>query len=297
MASPPRIEDRRRPRERHRAHVRVVLDVAEDLRDRDLASDEEQEHRGERAHEAREDALEHERPADVPVRGADELHHLDLAAPREDREPDRVRDQDRRGREQDDDDDPEDDLDAAGDLQDPLRDLLAVAHLVDGRRASPSGPRPRSPPCPRRAWERRRTTPGSGFDARLAVRSGLRLRMISSAFSFVMNVMPPGFTRLSDSRWMRNPLISFFVAPSATKTCTASSRFLSSDHETSQVPSPMKTPMRNIPMRTESADATVVETFAPIERSASAKSVRSFVILPRTPRAARRGRACPTRAR
>ena len=58
------------------------------------------------------------------------------------------------------------------------------------------------------------------------------------------------------------------------KTCTASSRFLSSDHETSHVPSPMKTPIKNIPMSTESAEATVVETFAPIERRASAKSRR-----------------------
>src|SRR4029450_9123058 len=39
-------------------------------------------------------------------------------------------------------------------------------------------------------------------------------------------------------------------------------------HETSHVPSPMNTPTRNIPIRTESAEATVLETFAPIERGA-----------------------------
>ena len=124
---------------------------------------------------------------------------------------------------------------------------------------------------------------GSGFEARFWVSSGLRFRMISSALAFEMNVMPPGFTRGSDSRRTRSWSVCFAVALSAMKTCTASSRFFSSDHDTSQVPSPMKTPMRNIPMRTESADATVVETFAPIERSASAKSVRMRVILRRIP--------------
>ena len=112
--------------------------------------------------------------------------------------------------------------------------------------------------------------------------SGLRLRMIASAFSFEMNVMPPGFTRSSDSSSTRSSLICFVVAASAMKTCTASSRFLSSDHETSHVPRPMKMPMRNIPMSTDSAEATVVETFAPMERSASAKRVRieSFLGVP-----------------
>src|SRR5918995_657848 len=119
---------------------------------------------------------------------------------------------------------------------------------------------------------------GSGFDARFATSSGLRLRMISRAFAFEMKVMPPGLTRSSDSSRTRSSFTCFVVARSAMKTCTASSRFLSSDHETSHVPRPMKTPIRNIPMRTESAEATVVETFAPIERSASAKSVRIRVI-------------------
>ena len=50
------------------------------------------------AAEPAEQALDHERAADEPVRRADELHHLDLTPPREDREPDRVRDQQRRRR-------------------------------------------------------------------------------------------------------------------------------------------------------------------------------------------------------
>ena len=91
-----------------------------------------QQHRRDGAGQSGEDTLEHERPADVPIRCAYELHHLDLATTREDREPDRVRDEDRGGREQNDHDDPEHDLDASRDLQDPLRDLLAVAHLIDG---------------------------------------------------------------------------------------------------------------------------------------------------------------------
>ena len=124
---------------------------------------------------------------------------------------------------------------------------------------------------------------GSGLEARLAVSSGLRLRMISSAFALEMNVMPPGLTRSSDSSCTRSSSICFVVAESAMKTWTASSRFLSSDHETSHVPSPMKTPMRNIPMSTDSADATVVETFAPIERSASANRMRMRVTLPVPP--------------
>ena len=48
------------------------------------------------ADKAADQPLEHERAADEPVRRADELHHLDLTPPGEDREPDRVRDQERR---------------------------------------------------------------------------------------------------------------------------------------------------------------------------------------------------------
>ena len=55
----------------------------------------EQQHREEAAEGADDHALDHERPADEPVGRADELHHLDLAPAREERQPDRVGDQQR----------------------------------------------------------------------------------------------------------------------------------------------------------------------------------------------------------
>ena len=45
---------------------------------------------------AADEALDHERPADEPVGGADQPHHLDLGSPRVDRETDRVADQQQR---------------------------------------------------------------------------------------------------------------------------------------------------------------------------------------------------------
>ena len=57
------------------------------------------------------------------------------------------------------------------------------------------------------------------------------------------------------------------------KTLHDAARFLTwSDHETTHVPSAMKSPSRNIPISTVIVAATVVERFAPIERSASEKS-------------------------
>src|SRR5689334_13727638 len=58
-----------------------------DQRHEQLAPEDEQDDRGDRAAEAAEQPFDHERPADEPVRRADELHHLDLAPPRENREP------------------------------------------------------------------------------------------------------------------------------------------------------------------------------------------------------------------
>src|SRR5215212_3112769 len=84
------------PQERERVRVARVVDVAEDRRQRDLLAEKEQQDGDCRAGDSADQPLEHERPADEPVRGSDELHHLDLTAPREDREPDRVRDQERR---------------------------------------------------------------------------------------------------------------------------------------------------------------------------------------------------------
>ena len=85
-----------------------------------------------RAEEADDQALDHERPADEPVGGADQAHHLDLAAARVDREADRVADQQQRGDQQQDGDHGEDDLDRAGDLA----DLLGLLARVDDRRRS-----------------------------------------------------------------------------------------------------------------------------------------------------------------
>ena len=68
---------------------------------RELATEEQEDDGEHAADEATDQAFEHERAPDEPVRRADELHHLDLATTREDGEPDRVRDQDR-GRDQED---------------------------------------------------------------------------------------------------------------------------------------------------------------------------------------------------
>ena len=75
----------------------AAADVRQDRRQRDRLAEHEQDHGERRADEPADEPFEHERPADEPVRRADELHHLDLPPPREDREPDRVRDQERRG--------------------------------------------------------------------------------------------------------------------------------------------------------------------------------------------------------
>ena len=80
---------------RRRPSDRASNSVADPL-EHDRLADQEQEHCGHRADDAADQTLEHERAADEPVRRADELHHLDLPPPREDREPDRVRDQERR---------------------------------------------------------------------------------------------------------------------------------------------------------------------------------------------------------
>ncbi len=62
-----------------------------------LLGDRQQQHGEHSAHRADQHALDHERPADEPVRRADELHHLDLAPAGEDRQAHRVRDQRDRG--------------------------------------------------------------------------------------------------------------------------------------------------------------------------------------------------------
>src|SRR4051794_609743 len=84
-------QDQRDQRERERPHVGARVEVVQDRRQRQLLAEHEQDDRGKRAGEAAQQALEHERAAHEPVGRAHELHHLDLASAREDRQPDRVR--------------------------------------------------------------------------------------------------------------------------------------------------------------------------------------------------------------
>jgi hypothetical protein len=56
---------------------------------------------------------------------------------------------------------------------------------------------------------------GSGFETRFSVSSGVRLRWISRACAFVMKVIPPFFTRVSDARNTRTASICLFVASPA----------------------------------------------------------------------------------
>ncbi len=94
--------------------------VAQRVDDGDLAQPQDQ-YGDQAAREADHHALDHERPADEPAGGADQPHHLDLAAAGVDREPDRVADQHQRGDDQQRRDHGEDDLQGPGDLLDLLR--------------------------------------------------------------------------------------------------------------------------------------------------------------------------------
>ena len=98
-------------RERVDVVARIQRAGVEQRRQRDLLAEDQQDHGADRPGESAEQALEHERPAHEPVRRADELHHLDLTPAREDRETDRVRDQQCRCGEQEDDGDDEEHLD------------------------------------------------------------------------------------------------------------------------------------------------------------------------------------------
>src|SRR5690349_11064583 len=97
-----------------------------DQRHEQLTPEHEQDHRQHRSAEAAEQALDHERPAHEPVRRPDELHHLDLPASREDREANRVRDEQRRGDEQHDEGDQHHDPEVAGDREHTVRDAAAA---------------------------------------------------------------------------------------------------------------------------------------------------------------------------
>ena len=115
----------------HRAHVGCLVEV-DDRVPADTA-EQQQDDRRDRAEQPAEQPFEHERPAHEPVRRTDELHHLDLTASGEDRQADRVSDQQRRRDEQNDHGDEEHPPDPRRHLQDPLRRLLAV---LDSARAS-----------------------------------------------------------------------------------------------------------------------------------------------------------------
>src|SRR3954470_8930637 len=127
-------------REGQRVHVGAfaAADVRQDRRQRDRLPEHEQDHGKRRPDEPADKTLEHEGAADEPVRRADELHHLDLTSSREDREPDRVRDQQRRGDDEQDDGDQEDERDDLRDRDHTLRRRVAPLHLVDGAPAVPT---------------------------------------------------------------------------------------------------------------------------------------------------------------
>src|SRR4051794_20551828 len=72
--------------ERHRVHARRAQRVRQRIHDRHLR-EQQDEHGDQRPAQSHDQPLDHERSADEPVRRTDELHHLDLAPPREDREP------------------------------------------------------------------------------------------------------------------------------------------------------------------------------------------------------------------
>ena len=155
-------QDQRRHRERERLHVGVARErVVHDRRQRDLLAEEQEEDRQQRPGEPAEQALDHERTADEPVRRADELHHLDLTPPREDREPDRVRDQQRRGDQQHDRGDDEHQLDPVRDLEDPVRDASCRSRPSRRRPAADAGSPPR-PGCTRPSSASPRASPGAG---------------------------------------------------------------------------------------------------------------------------------------
>ena len=68
-------------------------------------------------------------------------------------------------------------------------------------------------------------------------------------------------------------------------------------HESTHVPSAMKSPSRNIPISTVIVAANVVEMFAVIEDHASENNNRNRLTRRRTPHGARRAPACRPRGR
>src|SRR5262245_54333702 len=75
--------------------------------------------------------------------------------------------------------------------------------------------------------------------------------------------------RSSVRRKAPTALTCFGATPSTKKTFTWSCSFTWSDHETTQDPSAIRSPRRNIPIRTVIVSANDVERFDPIDRKAS----------------------------
>src|SRR3954453_5252315 len=112
--------------------------------------------------------------------------------------------------------------------------------------------------------------------------------MVRSASSFEMYLMPPDATYWSWPSITATRFFCAFVASGAKYTFTTSCFFTWFDHETVHVPSAMKRPSRNIPIRTVIVAATVVERFAPSDRHASdTSSLRRPVMLLAAPSSAR----------
>src|SRR5579862_3439015 len=116
--------------ERQRVDVARRVQMPKDRRQRDRLADDEQDDGEHRADDALEEPFEHERAADEPVRRTHELHHLDLAPPREDRQPDRVRDQEHGRADEQHDGDEEDERDHLRDREHALRRLVAPLHAL-----------------------------------------------------------------------------------------------------------------------------------------------------------------------
>ena len=91
----------------------------------------EQQQRDECPRSALEDAFDHERPADVGERGTDELHDFNFVMARGGRQPDDVRDRQRRGRGEQDDDEQSDPPDEPDDGVQPVQPAAVVAHVRD----------------------------------------------------------------------------------------------------------------------------------------------------------------------
>ena len=240
-------------------------------------------------------------PADEPVRRADELHHLDLTPPREDREPDRVRRSGSSPR-------------RAGSRS---RARTATSKMCATRRI-----RWRSS-CRSSTF----STPAGGGSRLLAIAidvlSVLRLhleRVRERVRGHVRDHVRRLLLHLLERLLLRDVLDVPGADPrivlelergprSSPRTVTSWSQVVAGAEvdvdvelplrvlgpRAAQVPSPISRPTRNMPISTVSAAASVVERLAVSERQASATTTRSFTR--RSLLGARRARGALPRAR